>query len=103
VQAQANRRRYLRFPLGLPARLHRADRPGSIVVEIVDVSASGLRLRSVGDEVRVGENAALRFVLADQRICAVAGRVIRVERDGAFVLALDEANHAFHAFVASLA
>lgn len=66
------------------------------------MSASGLRLRSLDDEVRAGENAALRFVLSDQRLCAVAGRVIRVEREGAFVLALEEANHAFHAFVASL-
>jgi len=101
-QAQANRRRHMRFPLGLPARLHRAERPGSIVVEIVDVSATGLRLRSLADEVLAGDKAALRFVLTDQRICAVAGRVTRVERDGVFVLALDEANHAFHSFVASL-
>jgi len=74
----------------------------SIIVEIVDVSAGGLRLRSLGEEVRVAQRATLRFVLSDQRACAASGRVMRVERGGVFVLTLDETNDAFRGFLASL-
>jgi hypothetical protein len=83
-------------------KLQVVGQAGSIVVEIVDVSAGGLRLRSLGEEVRVTQRATLRFILADQRACAAGGRVTRVERGGAFVLALDETNDAFRSFLASL-
>ncbi len=83
-------------------KLQVAGRAGPIIVEIVDVSAGGLRLRSLGEEVRVTQRAALRFVLPDQRDCAASGRIARVERGGTFVLALDESNDAFRSFLASL-
>jgi hypothetical protein len=83
-------------------KLQVAGRAGPIIVEIVDLSAGGLRLRALGDEVRLAQRATLGFVLADQRACAAAGRVTRVERGGAFVLALDETNDAFRGFLASL-
>ncbi len=102
ARVPANRRRHARFPLGLPVKLQVVGQAGSIVVEIVDVSAGGLRLRSLGEEVRVTQRATLRFILADQRACAAGGRVTRVERGGAFVLALDETNDAFRSFLASL-
>jgi len=92
----------MRFRLGLPARLHLDDPTGAVIVEIVDISASGLRLRSLTNEVHMGRRATVRFVLPDQRVCAAGGRVSRVERSGAFVLALDESNYAFRAFVVSL-
>jgi hypothetical protein len=101
--APANRRRHARFPLGLPVKLQLTGRTEPIIVEIVDVSAGGLRLRSLGEEVRVGERGGLRFVLsAAERDCAASGRVARVERGGAFVLTLDETNDAFVRFLASL-
>jgi hypothetical protein len=102
ARVPANRRRHARFPLGLPVKLQVVGRAGPIIVEVVDVSAGGLRLRSLGDEVRVIQRATLRFVLPDQRACVATGRVTRVERGGAFVLALDEANDAFRSFLASL-
>jgi hypothetical protein len=83
-------------------KLQVTGQAGSIIVEIVDVSAGGLRLRSLGEEVRVTQRATLRFVLSDQRACAASGRVMRVERGGIFVLALDETNDAFRGFLASL-
>jgi len=98
----ANRRRHVRFPLGLPVKLQVIGRTAPIIVEIVDVSVGGLRLRSLGEEVHVAQRASLRFVLSDQRACAAGGRVTRVERGGAFVLALDETNDAFRGFLASL-
>ncbi len=83
-------------------KLQVTGQAASIIVEIVDVSAGGLRLRSLGEVVRVAQRATLRFVLSDQRACAASGRVMRVERGGVFVLTLDETNDAFRGFLASL-
>jgi hypothetical protein len=102
TRVPTNRRRHARFPLGLPVKLQVVGQTAPLIVEIVDVSAGGLRLRSLGDDVRVAQRATLRFVLSDQRACAVGGRVTRVERGGAFVLALEETNDAFRGFLASL-
>lgn len=102
ARVSANRRRHARFPLGLPVKLQVVGQAGSIIVEIVDLSAGGLRLRGLGDEVQVTQRATLSFVLPDQRACAAGGQVTRVEREGAFVLALDETNDAFRSFLASL-
>jgi hypothetical protein len=101
--AQQNRRRHARFPLGLPVRLQVVGRPEPLIVEIVDVSAGGVRLRSLGDEVRTKQRAALKFVLPDQRACAAEGHVSRVERDGTFVLQLEKANATVLNFLKSLA
>ncbi|HZL20393.1 MAG TPA: PilZ domain-containing protein [Polyangia bacterium] len=100
--APTNRRRHARFPLGLPVKLLVAGHADPMIVEIVDVSAGGLRLRTLGDEMKVTERATLRFVLGDQRACTAGGRVTRVDRGGSFVLALDETNEAFRGFVALL-
>jgi hypothetical protein len=83
-------------------KLQVTGQTGVSIVEIVDVSAGGLRLRSLGDEMRVSQHATLTFVLADLRACLAGGRVMRVERDGTFVLALEETNQAFRSFVVSL-
>jgi hypothetical protein len=101
--AEQNRRRHARFPLGLPVRLQVVGRPEPLIVEIVDVSAGGVRLRSLGDEVRPKERATLRFLLPDQRACAAEGHVLRVERGGTFVLQLEKANATFLKFLKSLA
>jgi hypothetical protein len=101
-----NRRKDARFTLGLPATLHWIDRQDPIdptIVEIVDISNRGLRLRTLDGGVRVSRRASLRFVLSDQRVCTAAGQVNRVGRSGAFVLALEESNGDFRRFVASLA
>jgi hypothetical protein len=98
-----NRRKDARFSLGLPATLHWVDREAPTIVEIVDISKRGLRLRTLDGGVRVSRRASLRFVLSDQRVCTAAGQVNRVGRSGSFVLALDESNGDFRGFVASLA
>jgi hypothetical protein len=105
---QTNRRRDVRFPLGLPATLHwvdleAPDAPDApTIVEIVDISSRGLRLRSLDGGVSVARRASLHFVLSDQRVCTAAGEVNRVGRSGSFVLALEESNGAFRGFVDSL-
>jgi len=73
-----------------------------MIVEIVDVSAGGLRLRSLGHEMRVAERATLHFLLPDRDACVAGGRVTRIDGRGEFVLVLDESNNAFRRFLASL-
>jgi hypothetical protein len=81
-------------------RLDGGDPP--ITVEVVDVSAGGVRLRALESPVRAEQWATLRFVMPDQRDCVAHGRVTRVDRGHEFVLAIEEANDGFHAFLASL-
>ena len=98
-----NRRKDARFSLGLPATLHWIDREDPTIVEIVDISKRGLRLRTLDGGVCVSRRASLHFVLSDQRVCTASGEVNRVGRSGSFVLALDESNGDYRGFVASLA
>ena len=102
VSVSSDRRRGLRIPLGLPVTLHMAGRPRRLTVEIVDLSAHGVRLRAPDDTFRVGERGSLHFVLSEGRACAAGGHVLRVDQSGVVVLALDEANKAFVDFLAAL-
>jgi hypothetical protein len=101
--AGKDRRRHARFPLGLPVGLQIAGRPGPITVELLDLSATGGRFRSLGDRVRVDETATVVFVLEDQRRCQAEGRVVRADASGEFALRLKTSNDAFVAFVRHLA
>lgn len=102
ASAQQNRRRHKRFPLGLPVELHVAGREQPVIVEIVDVSAGGVRLRALESAVKVAEQATLRFLLEGGRTCVAVGQVARIENDRAIILILKRANPAFKAFLASL-
>jgi hypothetical protein len=102
VKRVRERRRHSRFPLGLPVRLQLAGREEPITVEMMDISEGGGRFRTVGDEVRVDQRAVVGFVVPDQRRCVANGRVVRVERDGQFIMSLDHANDAFRGFLGSL-
>jgi hypothetical protein len=91
----------MRFPLGLPVELHVPGR-GACIVEIVDVSAGGVRLRALDSTPRITAAATLRFVLPDLHPCEATGEVLRVNGDREIVLLIERANPAFRAFVASL-
>ena len=97
-----NRRRHPRFPLGLPVTLYIAGRTHPITVEVVDLSAGGVRLRVLEGTLRVGERASLHFVLPGRHACTADGRISRAERRGELVLGIEKANDAFRAFLASL-
>jgi len=99
---QQNRRRHKRFPLGLPVELHVAGREQPVIVEVVDVSAGGVRLRALESAVRVAEQATLKFLLPGNRHCVAVGQVARVEKEREIILILKRANPAFKAFLASL-
>ena len=102
TNAHGNRRRHMRFPLGLPVELYVAGREAPIIVEVVDVSAGGVRLRALDASVNVAEQATLRFLLPDQRACVAVGQVMRVEKEREIILVLKRSNPAFKAFLASL-
>lgn len=101
--AAKDRRRHARFPLGLPVGVQVTGRPEPITVELLDLSATGGRFRSLGDRVRIDETATVVFVLEDQRRCQAVGRVVRSDASGEFALRLRSANEAFIAFVRRLA
>ncbi len=97
--AGSERRRNSRFPLGLPVRIHFAGAPAPITVELMDLSASGGRLRSATQTARLDQGAAMAFVLPGQRPCLAKGRVVRIGASGEFALRLDKVNDAFLGFV----
>jgi hypothetical protein len=99
TDSPTDRRRHARFPLGLPVGVRLAGRRTPIMVELLDVSESGARFRADEAEVRVAERAAFGFVVPDRPSCQAQGRVVRADRSGQFVLALDEANDSFVGFI----
>jgi len=95
------RRRHARFPLGLPVGVRVAGRRTPLMVELLDVSESGARFHALeGDTgVHVSDRATFGFVVPGEPSCQAQGLVVRADRSGQFVLALDEANDAFVGFI----
>jgi PilZ domain len=98
-----NRRRHARFPLGLPVGVRLAGRRTPLMVELLDVSESGARFQAADAEVQVADRATFGFVIPDlvpdQHSCQAQGAVVRADRSGQFVLALDDTNDAFVGFI----
>lgn len=97
-----DRRRHLRFPLGLPVMIHPEGPDESLTVELVDIALRSARFRTEGRALSVDQRASFGFVIAGQMPCVATGRVLRVAGGGEFVLAVERANPAFHSFVGSL-
>jgi hypothetical protein len=95
---QAERRHYPRTYLGLPVRVHFVGKPGSVTLELTDISVGGAGFRAPDSLPEVGEWIAFGFVLEDRRVCAAKGRVVRLEPEG-FALSLESTNSAFRSFV----
>jgi len=104
-EAQPDRRRHTRFPLGLPVGVRLAGRRTPLMVELLDVSESGARFHAVdGDAVvHVADRATFGFVVPGEPSCQAQGLVVRADRSGQFVLALDDTNDAFVGFIRLLA
>ena len=98
-----DRRRHARFQLGLPVGVRLAGRLTPIMVELLDVSESGARFRAAGADVQVAERAAFGFVVPERPSCQAQGLVVRADRSGQFVLALDNTNDEFVGFIRHLA
>ena len=103
TDSPTDRRRHARFQLGLPVGVRLAGRRTPIMVELLDVSESGARFRAAGADVRVAERAAFGFVVPERPSCQAQGLVVRADRSGQFVLALDDTNDEFVGFIRHLA
>ena len=101
TDSQPDRRRHARFPLGLPVGVRLAGRRTPLMVELLDVSESGARFHALdGDaEVHVADRATFGFVVPGEPSCRAQGLVVRADRSGQFVLALDDTNDAFVGFI----
>ncbi len=99
TEPRIDRRRHARFLLGLPVDLRLERRVTPLMVELLDVSKSGARFQTMGDEVRVADRAKFGFVIPERPTCHAEGRVVRVDRSGQFVLAFDDTNDDFLGFI----
>lgn len=101
TETPPDRRRHTRFPLGLPVGVRLAGRRTPLMVELLDVSESGARFHATegGAEIHVADRATFGFVVPGEPSCQAQGLVVRAERSGQFVLALDDANDAFVGFI----
>jgi hypothetical protein len=102
TEIRTDRRRHARFPLGLPVGVRLAGRRTPVMVELLDISESGARFQAMTkmpDSVRVADRAAFGFVVPDRPSCQAQGKVVRADRSGQFVLALDDVNEDFAGFI----
>jgi hypothetical protein len=99
---QKNRRRHKRVLVGLPVEVHIGEKTKTIVVELVDIAKAGVRFRSLGEEVTVGERATFTFTVEGQGNCSAEGKVARVHAGNEFIVVLEKANPKFRDFVLSL-
>jgi hypothetical protein len=97
------RRKNVRFPLGLPVRVHLTGHADPITVEVVDLSARGGRFRTIDETVRVDQTASFAFVLPGEKHCTAKGRVVRADDSGEFAVKLSKANRAYLGFVGDIA
>ena len=93
------RRKHERHSLGLPVRLRLPGPREPVIVELLDISESGARIQGGVVQVGLSEHLVLGFVTPDQSRCQASGQVVRIDRWGQFVLALDEKNESFLGFM----
>jgi hypothetical protein len=94
-----DRRRHARFPLGLPVDVRLEGRRTPLMVELLDVSESGARFQTMGQQVDLAARATFGFVMPDRPSCQAHGLVVRADASGQFVLALDVTNESFVGFI----
>ena len=98
-----NRRKHARVPVGLPVEVHISGLAAPLIVELMDIAPGGIRFRSLTDQVRLEQKATFKFHVADHGECAAEGKVLRIQTEGVFIVALERANRVFRDFVLSLA
>ena len=98
-----NRRKHARVPVGLPVEVHISGITAPLIVELMDIAPGGIRFRSLTDQVRLDQQATFKFHVADHGECAAEGKVLRIQSEGVFIVALERANRVFRDFVLSLA
>lgn len=102
-QVRQNRRKHARVLVGLPVEVHISGVATPLIVELMDIAPGGIRFRSLTDQVALGQVATFKFHVADVGECAAEGKVLRVQSEGVFIVALERANRVYRDFVLSLA
>jgi PilZ domain len=101
----SDRRRCLRYSVGLPVTVQMEGLGESLLAELADVSTTGCFLR--GSELalysRLGEQISFGFVLRGREAGMVRGRVVRRAPGEGLGLVIEEANEAFDELLADLA
>ena len=100
-----DRRRCLRYQVGLPVTVQMEGLGESLLAELADVSSTGCFLR--GPELalysRLGEQLTFGFVLRGRESAMVRGRVVRRSPGEGLGLVIEEANETFDELLADLA
>ncbi|HXU80392.1 MAG TPA: PilZ domain-containing protein [Polyangia bacterium] len=103
--AALDRRRCVRYSVGLPVTVQMEGLGESLLAELSDVSATGCFLR--GPELalysRLGEQLTFGFVLRGRESGVVRGRVVRRSPNEGLGLVIEEANETFDELLADLA
>jgi PilZ domain len=103
--AASDRRRSLRYAVGLPVTVQMEGLGESLLAELADVSTTGCFLR--GAELalysRLGEQLTFGFVLRAGESGLVRGRVVRRAPNEGLGLVIEEANEIFDELLADLA
>jgi hypothetical protein len=105
LNAASDRRRCLRYAVGLPVTVQMEGLGESLLAELADVSTTGCFLR--GPELaiysRLGERLSFGFVLRGGESGIVRGRVVRRAPGEGLGLVIEEANKTFDELLGDLA
>jgi hypothetical protein len=104
LNADVDRRRGLRYAVGLPVTVQMEGLGESLLAELADVSNTGCFLRGPDLALysRLGEQLTFGFVLRGREAGVVRGRVVRRSPGEGLGLVIEEANETFDELLADL-
>jgi hypothetical protein len=100
-----DRRRRIRYAVGLPVRVQVDGIATASLAELLDVSATGcfLRNQEMSFLIALGDRVAFGFVLPSRGVGLVRGRVVRRIPGEGLAVAIEQANEPFDELLGSLA
>jgi hypothetical protein len=103
--AGPDRRRRIRYAVGLPVRVQVDGIPNASLAELTDVSATGcfLRNQEMSFLIALGDRVAFGFVLPSRGVGLVRGRVVRRTPGEGLAVAIEQANEPFDELLGTLA
>ena len=99
------RRRRIRYFVGLPVRVQVDGIDHATLAELTDVSATGcfLRHQEMSFLIALGDRVAFGFVLPSRGVGLVRGRVVRRTPGEGLAVAIEQANEPFDELLGTLA
>jgi hypothetical protein len=104
-EAGPERRRRIRYFVGLPVRVQIDGASPATLAELTDVSATGcfLRHQEMSFLTSLGDRVAFGFVLPSRGVGLVRGRVVRTIPGEGVAVAIEQANEPFDELLGTLA